>query len=120
MRLQRGLHPRSLALFVLLLWIGSGCYVPIKQTPPDSREYFPPWREDFTPGATSRVDVLLTMGEPDETNPDETILTYRWSSIDGIIIITQCTPPVEMTSETVISFTFDEEGVLQAIDVIVS
>jgi hypothetical protein len=117
MRLWQNLHLRNIVLFTLLLWISTSCYVPIRQTPPDTREYYPAWREDFTPGETSRVDVLLTMGEPDEASADETVLTYRWSTIDGIIIITQCTPPVELTSETAILFTFDADGVLQAIDV---
>lgn len=118
MSLCRNLHLRNFALIALLLWISTGCYVPIRQTPPNTREYIPAWREDFMPGETSRVEVLLTMGEPDEVSADETVLTYRWSAIDGIIIISQCTPPIEMTSETVISFSFDTNGMLLAIDVI--
>jgi hypothetical protein len=118
MSLWRNRHLRNIALFALLLWISTGCYVPIRQTPPDTREYFPAWREDFMPGETSRVEVLLAMGEPDEVSADETVLTYRWSAIDGIIIISQCTPPIELTSETVMSFRFDTNGVLRAIDVI--
>jgi len=117
MRLWHNLRLKNLALFAMLLWVGTGCYMPIKQTPPDTRDYYPAWRENFSVGETSRVDVLLTMGEPDETSNDETVLTYRWSTIDGLIVITQCTPPLELTSETIISFTFDIDGVLQDIDV---
>lgn len=111
------MHRKHLWLLALLLWISTGCYVPIRQTPPDSREYYPEWRENFTPGETSRVDVLLTMGEPDEVSTDEMTLIYRWSSVDGIVIVTQCNPPMEVTSEIVLSYTFDEYGVLQEIDV---
>jgi hypothetical protein len=120
MRLWQKLCLKNLALFALLLWIGTGCYMPIKQTPPDTREFYPAWQEEFKVGETSRVDVLLTMGEPDETSTDETVLTYRWSTIDGLIVITQCTPPIELTSESVISFKFDADGMLQDIDVAIS
>jgi hypothetical protein len=120
MRFCQNLRLKNLALFALLLWISTGCYLPIKQTPPDTREFYPAWQEEFKVGETSRVDVLLTMGEPDEASTDEAVLTYRWSTIDGIIVITQCSPPIELASETIISFEFDEDGVLQDIDVAIS
>jgi hypothetical protein len=58
--------------------------------------------------------VLLLMGEPDEAAADESMLTYRWSRIEGIIVVTQCTPPVEVGSETRIDFEFDDNGILQS------
>lgn len=105
---------KQLALFALLLWVASGCYLPIRQTPQDSREYYPATPELFTPGESSRTDVLLAMGEPDDASPDQTVLSYRWSSIDGIIVVSQCTPPIELQRETVITFSFDEHGILQS------
>lgn len=91
--------------------------MPIKQVPPQSREYFPELHDDFAPGQASRAEVLLAMGEPDSVSTDESTLTYRWQSIDGIIIVTQCTPPVELTSETTLTFFFDEDGVLQDVNI---
>jgi outer membrane protein assembly factor BamE (lipoprotein component of BamABCDE complex) len=91
--------------------------LPIKQIPPHSREYSAGLQDDFAPGQTSRTDVLLAMGEPDSVSTDESILTYRWQTIDGIIVVTQCTPPIEVTSETTLTLTFDKDGVLQDIDI---
>lgn len=115
MRAER--RSRNLAIFVFLLWLGTGCYVPIKQVPPQSREYFPSSYDDFSPAQASRADVLLTMGEPDSVSTDESTLIYRWHSIDGIIVVTQCTPPVELTTETTLTFSFDEDGVLQDVNI---
>ncbi len=108
---------KHLGLFVLLLWVGTGCYLPIKQVPPQSREYSSGLQDNFAPGQTSRTDVLLAMGEPDSVSFDESILTYRWQTIDGIIVVTQCTPPIEVTSETTLTLSFDEDGVLQDINI---
>jgi hypothetical protein len=80
---------------LLLLWISGGCYLPIQQIPTDARENMPAGSLNFEPGVSSRSDVLLHMGEPDEISPDEAVFTYRWPSIDGIIVVTQCTPPIE-------------------------
>ena len=115
MRPERRL--KHLGLFVLLLWVSTGCYVPIKQVPPESREHFPAWYDEFAPGQVSRADVMLAMGEPDSVSTDESTLTYRWLSIDGIIVVTQCTPPLDLTSETTITFFFDEDGVLQDVNI---
>ena len=115
MRSERRL--RHLAIFVFLLWVGTGCYVPIKQVPPQSREHFPDSYDDFSPGKASRADVLLTMGEPDSVSTDESRLTYRWYTIDGIIVVTQCTPPIELSTETTLTFTFDKDGVLQDVNI---
>jgi hypothetical protein len=47
MRFCQNLRLKNLALFALLLWISTGCYLPIKQTPPDTREFYPAWQEEF-------------------------------------------------------------------------
>lgn len=119
MKTRWHLRSKQIAVLALLLWVAAGCYLPVRQIPSDSREFIPDWSEEFTAGETSRAEVLLTMGEPDEVSPDEMKLTYRWSTIEGIIIVTQCTPPIEISSETTVRFEFDEYGVLQSIDVTV-
>lgn len=116
MKTRWNLRSKRIVLLALLLWVAAGCYVPIRQIPSDAREFFPDWHADLVAGETSRADVLLLMGEPDEVSPDEMRLTYRWPVIHGIIVVTQCTPPVEIDSERVVSFEFDEFGVLQSID----
>ncbi len=107
-----------LALIVVMLWLGTGCYVPLKQTTPGFRSYYPATLEDFHVGSHTRSDVLLIMGEPDEFSADETILIYRWSELRGVFVITQCTPAAEVTKETSYTFVFDKEGVLENVDVV--
>lgn len=115
--MRPGRQLKQLGLFILLLWVSTGCYVPIKQVPLESREHFPARYNAFAPGQASRADVMLVMGEPDSVSTDESTLTYRWLAIDGIIVITQCTPPLELSSETTLTFYFDEDGVLQDVNI---
>ena len=117
MRRSLPLRTKQVLIFLLLLWISGGCYLPIQQIPIDASENMPTRSLNFEPGVSSRSDVLLHMGEPDEISPDEAVLTYRWPSIDGIIVITQCTPPIEIDSETVITYYFDDTGLFQKVDV---
>lgn len=106
-----------LTLIVVMLWLGTGCYVPLKQTSPGFRSYFPATLEDFHVGSHTRSDVLLIMGEPDEFSSDETIFIYRWSEVRGVFVITQCTPGMEVKKETSYTFAFDEDGLLENVKV---
>lgn len=117
MNFRRFLHVRTAALIVMLTWLATGCYVPIKQVPMDSRGRFQEVPESFENGKTTRTDVLLVMGEPDDASPDETLLTYRSATIDGVVIVTQCTPPVEFRTDTEMRFRFDEQGLLRDIEI---
>jgi len=114
---HRLLHARSAVLVVMLTWLATGCYLPIRQVPADSRGRFPAVPESFESGRTTRTDVLLVMGEPDDVSPDERLLTYRSTTIDGVVIVTQCTPPIEVRTDTQMRFRFDEQGLLQDIEI---
>jgi len=105
-------HLKHFTLLALLLWLSTGCYLPIRQDALEAREHVPDEAHRFESGMTTREDVLIVMGEPDAISADEAGLTYRWRSIGGVIIITQCTPPVELDTETTLVYRFDEEGVL--------
>jgi len=107
---------RRVILVLLLVWISAGCYVPVNMNVKELRQYYPATRDDFTPGKTSRVDVLLKMGEPDELSSDEKVLFYRWGAFRGIVSVTGCdATPIDETTTFV--FTFDEEGVLTSLDI---
>lgn len=106
-------------MLFLLMWISTGCYLPLQLDVPESRSLLSTESEEFVPGTTSRADVLIAMGEPDETSDDESVLTYRSRSIEGIIVVTQCTPPVELDTEIAINYTFDAQGILQETSVAV-
>ena len=106
---------KRLAVVVMLTWLSTGCYVPLNQASPDQRVYYPATRKDFTPGATTRAEVLLKMGEPDEISVDESLLTYRWSEEKGVIFLTGCGPPPSIMATTSFSFAFDTGGVLKSL-----
>ncbi len=107
---------KRVILVVLLTWVSTGCYVPISRPTMGYREYFTAAREDFTPGETTRAEVLLKMGEPDEQFQDETLLIYRWSEDQGVIAITSCVGGV-LTETTSLKFTFDTAGILKSLDI---
>lgn len=110
---------KKLVLVALLIWGCSGCYVPLDQPDRNSREYYPAVRKDFTPGETTRAEVLLKMGEPDEHSADETVLTYRWGKSKGFISMGN--DPwerlMDFGEKTTFSFKFDKEGVLESLDI---
>ena len=108
---------KKLTLVMMLTWISTGCYVPIKWSNPDYRDHFPAEAKEFTPGESTRADVLLKMGEPDERSPDGTLFTYNWSRGNGVLIVSQCGPSVSFIETTSFVFTFDEEGILKSLDI---
>ena len=107
---------KRMILIVLLTWISTGCYLPIETKVTGYREYYPAIREDFTPGKTTRAEVLLIMGEPDVQGSNEKVLIYNWSKNKGAFTLTGCdmTPLNESTS---FKFTFDSEGILKSLDI---
>lgn len=107
---------KRLLLIVLLVWISTGCYVPLEKPFSTSREYFPATRKDFTVGETSRADVLLIMGEPDGKNLDESLFIYKWSETSGVVAIA-CGIGVDVVKTTEYKFTFDTNGTLKRLDI---
>lgn len=81
-RFQRTLA-RTLALPTLCLL--SGCIVlpvPVNYHMADSRKNVNDKKTQWlTPGVTTRHDVLLQLGEPDQVNDHESQLTYRWEKV---------------------------------------
>ena len=105
-----------ITLFVLLVWVSTGCYIPIETKVPGYREYYPAMREDFTPGKTTRAEGLLIMGEPDEQVSNEKILIYNWSKDRGVFTLTGC-DATALNESTSFKFTFDSEGNLKSLDI---
>lgn len=89
---------------------------PPRSTFSPSREYFPATRKDFTVGKTSRLDVLLIMGEPDKKAPDESLLVYKWFETIGVVAIA-CGIGGEVVKTTTYKFTFDTKGTLKKLDI---
>jgi hypothetical protein len=103
-------------LILLLIWISTSCYLPIETKVPGFRDYYPAIREDFTPGKTTRAEVLLIMGEPDEQESNEKILIYNWSKNKGAFTLTGC-DLTSLNESTSFKFIFDSEGILKSLDI---
>lgn len=99
----------------MLSWISTGCYLPISQRIPESREYYPAQIENFTPDKTTREEVLLILGEPDEQASDGKVLLYNWSKMAGSFTITGCDAEGIKQTQS-IKFTFDSVGILKSLD----
>jgi hypothetical protein len=72
----------------------------------------------FTPGKTTRMDVVLALGEPDLVTPDERKLAYRREKIVGIWILAAGNTATGGNIETdrYLVAEFDAAGVLNKIE----
>src|SRR3972149_9007307 len=69
--------------------ICAGCVIiPTDYHTPDSRTNV---REETTitiiPGQTTKEDIFLALGEPDEVSPDGSRLVYHWTKVKAIWIV---------------------------------
>jgi hypothetical protein len=66
------------------------------------------------PGHTTKDEVFLALGEPDEVSPDENRLVYRWRKLKFAALITGLPPTAsaDVTAEEKyrLVLTFDERG----------
>jgi len=84
--MTRQFRNRCLSLCVILGALSTGCVIPMDYHPSDSRTNV---REETTttiiPGQTTKQDVFLGLGEPDEASPDGSRLVYRWIKVKAIV-----------------------------------
>ncbi|MDH3454642.1 MAG: hypothetical protein OEL80_05790 [Desulfuromonadales bacterium] len=78
---------RTLSLLLLLLLLAAGC-IPLPAPPHGlgavlDEESF----EKLRPGAASRADVLLALGEPRHRLDGDRFLMYEWSVAYGYVIV---------------------------------
>ena len=104
---------RRLGLWVIVGAICAGCIIiPTDYHTSDSRTNI---REETTttinPGHTTKEDVFLALGEPDETSPDGSCLVYRWTKVKAIVGA-YGGGGVELMKEYNLIITFDERGVV--------
>lgn len=86
---SRHRNPARLAalatLFGVVAWLGSGCVVlpiPTNRLGDHSRQDIPlEVRNELVAGRTTREEVLLRLGEPDEWSGDQKQYRYHWERV---------------------------------------
>ena len=105
---------RRLGLCVIFGAICAGCVIiPTDFHTRDSRTNV---REETTltiiPGQTTKEDIFLALGEPDEVSPDGRQLVYHWTKVKAIWIAVspKGAGSMEFPREYQLIITFDERG----------
>jgi hypothetical protein len=65
----------------------AGCCVPVPTVPHSFKAPDQEAVESFTPGATTRADVLLLLGEPKHRLDDDRFLMYEWTVAYGYLYV---------------------------------
>ena len=115
-------HTRSVLLLALAHLLAAGCF-PVTERVPGSRGII----EDasgrrLVVGVTSREDVLLVLGEPDEVLDDERGFIYQWKRSTSLVLIVPLVygilpvpVPIESAVQS-ISVKFDDRGLLKGVE----
>lgn len=108
-----GMSVRALCLFTLGLL--SGCpEVWLPAPDPQSRDEITEGaKRDIEVGKTTRIDVLLALGEPDQRASDDSWFTYGWKRSWAVGLY-----PVAVGEETVnrLTISFNENGIVSKAD----
>ncbi len=72
-------------LSAVLCMIATGCVIPTNYYTSDSRKNVTETTAELiVTGKTTKEDVLLSLGEPDEVSHDENTFTYSWTKVKAI------------------------------------
>lgn len=93
--------------------LGAGCimYVPDSWTHSPREERATAIIPQIVPGHTTKAEVLLTLGEPDEVSSDERRLIYGWSKVK-VFAIGPPTGGGAMGKQYRLILFFDDRGVV--------
>ena len=104
-------------LCIVLCMMATGC-IPTNYYTSDSRKNVSQkMAELIVPGETTKEDVFLSLGEPDEVSLDETSFTYRWTKVIAIWFVATSGYTggfVDMERDYNIVIDFDKNGVVSA------
>jgi hypothetical protein len=105
---------RGVDLSVLLCALGAGCimYVPDSWTRSVREERATTLIPTIIPGQTTKAQVLLTLGEPDEISPDDRRFVYRWYKVKVFGIAPGPPGAVAVGKKYRLILTFDECSVV--------
>ena len=108
------MHRKSLHLYlgcIVFSAIGAGC-IPVNYYPADSRRNV---REEtalmIIPGQTTREEVFLLLGEPDQFSSDGSRVVYNWAKVKALVGGTLYATEAVQKSSLII--TFNESGVVE-------
>ena len=91
----------------------SGCiYVPDALTRSYREESAVAVSPTITPGQTTKDDILLALGEPDEISPDGSHLVYRWQKVKFLLGFGPAPAPLPLGKNYWLIVTFDQNGVV--------
>lgn len=73
----------------------------------------------LTPGQTTRVDVLMMLGDPDQRRLDDRVFGYLWHELVAAILYgNQLAGEVDFTRRRLLLIEFDADGRLRRMDVV--
>jgi outer membrane protein assembly factor BamE (lipoprotein component of BamABCDE complex) len=105
--------PHTYLRYIVFSALCIGCIVPVSMYTPDSRRNV---REEtalmLIPGQTTKEEVYLTLGAPDEVSPDGRQLIYNWAKEKALVGIAPYAPPTPIVQKSSLIITFDERGVV--------
>lgn len=83
---SRGTNILRTGLAVALCALCTGCLiVPVDYHTSESRKNVSEEaKETLKPGETTKEDVFIKLGEPDEVSPDGRCLVYKWEKVKAI------------------------------------
>ncbi len=105
---------RSLGLCVILCATCTGCIIiptPHYHTSGSRTNVREETTTTINPGHTTKEDVFLALGEPDEVSRDGRQLIYRWT-ITKAFVGTFLSPMDALNTEYSLIITFDERGMV--------
>ena len=104
-----------MGLTVLLLAVCAGCIViPTDYYRRSSRKNVSKETQRLIiPGQTTKEDVFLALGEPDEVSRHGSWIAYQWTKVKGFwLIIIPAGPPIQMERDYSVIITFDDHGLV--------
>lgn len=103
--------PLRISLGCLLLSaLCTGC-IPVSYYTSGSRRNIQEKTALIVPGQTTREQVLLTLGTPDQVSPDGSQMVYSWEKVKAFIGFGQMVP-MKATQTSNLVITFDERNVV--------
>ena len=104
---------RRIGLWIVVSAMCTGCPVPVPMTWCGAHSRTNVNEETaltIIPGQTTKQEVFLALGEPDEVSPDGKTLAYRWAKVKLLLLFGRGALPVGKKYKLLI--TFDEHGVI--------
>lgn len=102
---------RGIGLWLVLSVVCAGCPIATNEYGRHSRtNVSEATAQTIIPGRTTREEVLLALGDPDEVSTDGNSFVYRWTKAKLVVVTPFPTSPMGKKYQLLVSF--DEHGVV--------